>query len=359
MIDKIVQFYRIDKTGEGESNKLIIVYRTMESAVVVYAILCAVYFAYWHSAYTCALFSIVAVMYACTFLMSYKASTRAQIIVVNLLSLISVTCSFIIFGTGTLVRNFFIPLVVLCFFSGYGYYKIKCVYSAFVCGIYVILQYYIDDIVPRVVLSDGNHHFLQMMNILFPFFLVGIVCYVYGTDSQQLEGKLLEYNEALKKQAATDPLTGLCNRRSGMEFIDELIKVRSENGFCVCMCDIDFFKKVNDSYGHDIGDNVLRGVAKTMLEGFPKNCRISRWGGEEFLIIFPNMNGDNAKMILDVMQSRIKKLVFDVGADKHFSITATYGLAEYGYDGDADSLVKEADRKLYYGKEHGRDQVVF
>ena len=124
------------------------------------------------------------------------------------------------------------------------------------------------------------------------------------------------------------------------------------------MCDIDFFKKVNDSYGHDIGDKVLAGVAQALVENVTEDCLVSRWGGEEFLIVFPDMNGDEARAMLDKIRSRIKKIVFETGSS-NFSITVTYGLAEYGFDGDAEAVVKEADGKLYLGKENGRDQIVF
>ncbi len=99
-------------------------------------------------------------------------------------------------------------------------------------------------------------------------------------------------------------------------------------------------------------------MAQTLVENVTEDCLVSRWGGEEFLIVFPNMNGDEARSALDMIRSRVKKIEFDTGSTT-FSITITYGLAEYGFDGDADAVVKEADDKLYIGKENGRDQIVF
>ena len=359
ILEQILQLYKLDKTGEGESNKLVIVLRTVELTVILYGIICFIYFMAVSMYSVGYQFAGIAIVFFVLLALSYRAKVRTQIILTNVVMLAYVFSSFILFGTGTLVRNYFLALVILAYFSGYGNNVIKGIYAAFVCTLYIVLQYSIGRVEPTINLSHWNEHFLQMMNIIFPFLCVAVVCYVYSNDSQHLEGKLIEYNNLLKKQASTDPLTGLCNRRSAMDKINELIKNNPENGFCVCMCDIDFFKKVNDTYGHDVGDNVLRGVAKTMKEGFPPSCLISRWGGEEFLVIFPNMNGDDAKMILDIIRAKIKKLVFDVSADKQFTITVTYGLAEYGYNGNVEEFVKEADNKLYYGKEHGRDQVVF
>lgn len=359
MIDKLLQLYRMDKTGEGESNKLVIVLRTVELGMIAYFLVCTIYFVCCGQYSTSFNVALAGLGFLIMLFLSYRVSVRTQIICTNAVALICVVSSFLVLGAGTLVRNYFIALVVLCFFSGYGNYKIKWVYTVFLCIVHMVLQMYSANIQPNAALTESNYQFLQIMNIVFQFFCVAVVCFVYSNDSQHLEGKLIEYNNLLKKQASTDPLTGLCNRRSAMDEMDRLIAEKSENGFCVCMCDIDYFKKVNDSYGHDIGDNVLRGVASLMLEGLPKNCVISRWGGEEFLVIFPNMNGDDAKMILDIMRAKVKKLVFEVGPEKSFSITITYGLAEYGYSGSVEDLVKSADEKLYYGKEHGRDQVVF
>ena len=168
----------------------------------------------------------------------------------------------------------------------------------------------------------------------------------------------MKYNDRLVREANTDQLTGLYNRRRGQEFIEEIKDSSFLGSVSIVMGDIDFFKKVNDSYGHDIGDKVLAGVAQALVENVSEECLVSRWGGEEFLIIFPSMNGDEAKVILDTIRSRIKKIVFDTGS-KTFSITITYGLAEYGFNGDAEAVVKEADDKLYIGKENGRDQIVF
>lgn len=357
-IKHIAELFERDTTGEGESNKIVIVMRAMEFAYIVNALICCCVFAFDKNLPVSVFYLGIAIIYVALLHLSYKIAVRSQIYLVNIISYLVVVISFLGFGTGTLVRNYFFVLVVLCFFSEYGHYKIKTLYSLILGVSYIILQIFINVIKPTIYVSVFGQHFLSMANIICPFLCIGFICYVYSKDSQHLEGKLIEYNNLLKKQASTDPLTGLCNRRSALEEIDRLIKRKSDAGFSVCMCDIDFFKKVNDSYGHDIGDNVLRGVASAMLEGLPKNCTISRWGGEEFLVIFPELNGDYARMVLETIRNKIKKIEFRV-ADKTFSITVTYGLAEYGFDGDSEKVVKEADNKLYYGKEHGRDQVVF
>ena len=168
----------------------------------------------------------------------------------------------------------------------------------------------------------------------------------------------MKYNDKLKQQASTDQLTGLKNRRSALDFIESLNKAEVTEGVSLAMCDIDFFKKVNDTYGHDAGDEVLKFVANKMVEESGETAFVSRWGGEEFLIIFPDCNGDHAFIILEKLRKTLKNSVIKVD-EAEIKITMTFGLAEYSFNEDVDSVIKEADEKLYMGKQNGRNQVVY
>ena len=357
-VDKIKYLFEVDVTEEGESNKLVKVLRTVEFVLMVYLMIDGIFCLVKGFFSASVLFAVAWILVVGMFHLSYHAKVMTQILCINVFALVGIGTGYYLLGGDTHIHNYLFVLIVLAFFSKYGYYKLKAAYAVVIAVLYGFFQVFEGRLVPTFQLDAFSRSLFNVIDIVVVFVCIGLICYVYSKDSQHLEGKLLEYNNLLKKQACTDPLTGLCNRRSALELIDKLIKEDKEPGFCVCMCDIDYFKKVNDSYGHDIGDNVLRGIASTMLEGFPPRCLISRWGGEEFLVIFPQMNGDDAKMLLDIMRSKLKKLEYRAG-DKKFGVTLTFGLAEYGFDGDADALVKEADNKLYYGKEHGRDQVVF
>ena len=356
--DSIKSLFTKDTTGEGESPKLLIVLRILFASIIVYSIINGIYCTVtgYYEAVVC--FVATLAVYVFMFYRSYHSNTFVLVITSNVLSLICILTAIAYLGPSVSVQSFFIVIVVACYFSGYGHYKVKGIYTICVFFLYFLIESNFSQVIARIPFSVSGQYFLTLMNISVSFWCVAIVCYVYSIDSQHLEGKLIEYNKMLRQQASTDTLTGLHNRRSANDFIEKLIKRNDEKGFCVCMCDIDFFKKVNDSYGHDIGDKVLAGVAQTLVENVSEECLVSRWGGEEFLIIFPNMNGDEARSVVDIIRSRIKKINFDTGS-KTFSITVTYGLAEYGFDGDAESVVKEADNKLYIGKENGRDQIVF
>ena len=358
LISDIKSIFTKDTTSEGESAKLLIVLRILFVSIIIYSLIGCIYSAC--TGYFDAVLSFAGALavYALMLYSSYFVRIFTLVIATNIISVLGIVAGYVLLGPLVSIQNFFIVVVVTCYFSGYGNYKIKGAFTMFVFALYFVLQTRFGKLAAVIPFSFAGQRFLQFLNVFASFWCVALVCYVYSRDSQHLEGKLIEYNKMLRQQASTDTLTGLHNRRSANDFIEKLIKRNDEKGFCVCMCDIDFFKKVNDSYGHDIGDKVLAGVAQTLVENVTEDCLVSRWGGEEFLIVFPNMNGDEARSALDMIRSRVKKIEFDTGS-KTFNITITYGLAEYGFDGDADAVVKEADDKLYIGKENGRDQIVF
>lgn len=357
-LETIYNLFSEDTTGEGESIKLVVVLRELEFALVVYGIINVIASIIYGMYSSAGSFGVVILAFSILLHLSYKVKSNYHLVLFNLVSVVGITAGVFAMGTDTHMQNHLIVLMVIDFFAHYGYYKRKAIISLVICAVYLYLHVSPLALTGCVPVPEQNYMAYKVINGIFVFINMGIVSYVYSKNSQVLDGKLVEYNNKLKKQASTDALTGLCNRRTAVEFINSLIEERSASGFCVCMCDIDFFKKVNDSYGHDIGDNVLNGVATTMVEGFPKDCLTARWGGEEFLVIFPHMNGDDAKMLLDIMRSKIKALEFTAG-EKKFGITVTYGLAEYGFDDDAEKIVKQADEKLYMGKQNGRDQVVY
>ena len=121
---------------------------------------------------------------------------------------------------------------------------------------------------------------------------------------------------------------------------------------------VDYFKKVNDTYGHDAGDKVLQAIGKVFREEMEDKNMAARWGGEEFLLLFPDTNGDAAFIRLCEIRRKIKNIVV-MKAGQEIRVTMTFGLAEYDYSGNYESMLTTADQKLYRGKEDGRDRIVY
>jgi diguanylate cyclase (GGDEF)-like protein len=165
--------------------------------------------------------------------------------------------------------------------------------------------------------------------------------------------------QTIHDMAIRDELTGVYNRRFLMDTLNQE-KARSDrNGFAlsVCILDIDFFKKVNDTYGHGAGDEVLKLVAKAGSETLRVNDYFGRYGGEEFLMVLTQTSTEGAIDGAQRVRRIIEALKFpDIGED--FKVTASIGLAQYTPKEEIAAVIARADTGLYKAKENGRNQVV-
>ena len=175
---------------------------------------------------------------------------------------------------------------------------------------------------------------------------------IIGTDFD------VKYNEQLKKQAGTDPLTGLWNRRQMIQYITEKRRKEPVMAFTIGMCDIDFFKRINDHWGHDCGDAVLVWITQHMSRELGEHAKLCRWGGEEFIFFFPDMNGDEVCLMLNSLRMKLDNDLFDWRGE-WIPVTMTFGVEENDFKSNIDTLLKNVDAKLYMGKEQGRDRVIY
>lgn len=161
--------------------------------------------------------------------------------------------------------------------------------------------------------------------------------------------------KALIEQVEKDGLTGLYNRRYGEKKIAE-VQEKQLGDFCIALGDIDFFKKVNDTYGHECGDVVLSEVANILNKNMKKKGFAARWGGEEFLLVFENsVLADAVNMLQQILDEIRKKEI--CYKDEIVRITMTFGVCQGSTD-NMDVLIRSADNKLYEGKAGGRNQIV-
>ena len=180
--------------------------------------------------------------------------------------------------------------------------------------------------------------------------------YIFATEH---EVTILEQkNKQLTADAKEDALTSLLNRRGFVPVVKSLMKDAKKNHFCVAFCDLDNFKVINDTYGHDAGDEVLKHVT-LLIKREMQGCDVCRWGGEEIVILMRNTNiiAANAKV------EKLRKCVESeptVFFSKQIPITVTIGIAEYkeGYK-EPEDVIKVADARMYYGKQHGKNVVVY
>ena len=173
------------------------------------------------------------------------------------------------------------------------------------------------------------------------------------------------YAEILK-HATLDALTGFYNRRQLEERIkQEVSNAKRQNApLCGIMTDIDFFKSVNDTYGHAVGDLVLKTIAKVIRGQLREYDIAGRYGGEEFSILLPFTKIEEAKMVAERLRKTIENRVIDISKvnpdseKKEISVTLSLGIYEMKSDDNDEDLLKKADKALYEAKNTGRNKVV-
>jgi len=162
--------------------------------------------------------------------------------------------------------------------------------------------------------------------------------------------------EEITRLAETDQLTKIYNRvKFEKELKKEINRVeRYKNKLSLIMFDIDHFKKVNDNYGHDVGDRVLIEMTNIVNEKIRKTDIFARWGGEEFMILTPNTSLSFAIKLAE----RIRENIEQKKIEKVNQITCSFGVTKYKEKDDFDSFTKRVDDALYQAKENGRNQVI-
>ena len=182
------------------------------------------------------------------------------------------------------------------------------------------------------------------------------VLYIYSSEIER--GDLQKKNTELSVDASVDALTGLLNRRGFLPIVKQLMSNKAYCHFCVAFLDIDNFKRINDSYGHDCGDEVLRHLA-ALIKKEMTGCEVCRWGGEESIILMKDYDFEVAKQKMEYLRKAIESNP-TVFYNKRIPATVTIGLEEYNESyTEPDEVIKVADNRMYYGKQHGKNIVIY
>lgn len=174
----------------------------------------------------------------------------------------------------------------------------------------------------------------------------------------ELQDQLRDAKGKLVILSRTDGLTGILNRRAIYEVLEkEIIRSgREKTPLSVLMLDIDFFKKINDDYGHNVGDAVLRELVRRILAELRPCDALGRYGGEEFIILLPGVSMCEGGVIAERIRKAIGGTPFEV-TPSGLKVTASFGVAEFDFKKNSDELINEADIALYEAKHKGRDRV--
>ncbi len=189
--------------------------------------------------------------------------------------------------------------------------------------------------------SEYSHNTLEMRAL----------SHLVNTTAREVE----DANTSLETLANTDPLTGIYNRRKMVNFLETEIKrsQRYGNTFSLIMFDVDDFKNINDKHGHQTGDNVLKELSSIAAGEARDTDLLSRWGGEEFLLLCPETNEKGSGEIAERIRDATEKTDFNNG----LRITISVGVATHHPEDTLDNLLNRADKAMYHAKENGKNQV--
>jgi diguanylate cyclase (GGDEF)-like protein len=170
----------------------------------------------------------------------------------------------------------------------------------------------------------------------------------------------LENIQFITNHANRDFLTGLYNRRYFFENMQEYIEDTKESGeqFAIAIVDIDNFKHINDTYGHDIGDKAIVSLSEILRTNTSYRNIVARFDGEEFCIVLKNINKYSASDIFEKIRKEVEKFNFNIDANTHINFTISMGVAIYN-DDTLDETINQADMLLYNAKQNGKNQILF
>ena len=243
----------------------------------------------------------------------------------------------------------FVAAPVALFFDGLKKGLINI--AAFTAAV-TLLLYYPDN---QLLATQYSDEFKE--RLLFSFLTVTLLSAYYEFSRQRSFDFIVNISRKFEQLAKYDPLTRLPNRRDAedkLEYEHRRIE-RNLTPVAVILCDVDFFKNVNDSFGHAVGDQVLVELANLFRTIIRKQDTVARWGGEEFLFILPQTNANQAIIVAKKIQKHLTLSEFEC-EQKKVKITVSMGISEVNAKTDIPTALKQADEFLYLAKDNGRDQ---
>lgn len=209
-----------------------------------------------------------------------------------------------------------------------------------------------------ILLANNGTDFVTAMDLMIHPLMMAVIGCAIAEVLFISRVRAFNDRQRLHYNAMTDPLTALLNRRAmeGQLQVEHARSSRHDDCYAVVMGDLDLFKHVNDTYGHDVGDEVLRELAERIRESVRIEDAIARWGGEEFLILLRATGSEDALTVAEKIRQKISEKGFTTTATT-LPITISLGVAVFNNDPEPAEVIKRADQALYQAKENGRNRV--
>jgi diguanylate cyclase (GGDEF)-like protein len=212
-----------------------------------------------------------------------------------------------------------------------------------------------------IILGNSEQPFLLAIYTTTISFVFVTMIFVAAFEFEKIDTKTRAYQREMFKRAITDKLTGCLNRYGSSTLAEHAFEKakRDRQHLHMLMIDIDDFKTVNDNYGHNQGDEVLKSIAEMIQHSLRRSDLLIRWGGEEFLVILEGGNDDSAEVVAEKIRQRVAEAEFFGQKGQKFHLTLSVGIASYSEDvEDYLTLIQHADEAMYQAKTQGKNQVI-
>lgn len=257
---------------------------------------------------------------------------------------------------------YIIAMLPLGYYATYNFNRKKRRVNPMIYVVFAVVSFFVAQITSDFIepmYSYGNQQVdrvIYLVNFILAVIAI-VVCFsTLLTQIRTLENLRRHQNKKLDKLSKTDHLTGLMNRRSIEERYSQAELLKED--YAIIMGDIDDFKKVNDTYGHDIGDKVLKAVAKAFKKSVREEDMVCRWGGEEILVFLPKLSKKDTTAIAERVLKKIREIEIETADGSKLRVTATLGVAISAEACSFSDVMKKADDRLYNGKRNGKNCVV-
>jgi two-component system cell cycle response regulator len=222
------------------------------------------------------------------------------------------------------------------------------------------IRAYLNLTIPLKNYYDKSHHLLSRLSVILAIilFILYLIIRAFLLRLEKQQKIIAEQSLELVKLSRCDKLTGIYNRHGFEEMATSVMSVaiRYREPLSLIIFDIDFFKNVNDTYGHVIGDHVLKNVAQIAAKTIRHSDLLCRWGGEEFVILSPKTALDDAAILAERIRLAIEQLDHEAD-DTTFRVTASFGVVTVEVEDSLDKIIQPADEALYRAKKKGRNRV--
>ena len=354
----------IDKIEKLISKKIefMLYFGGLVSCMIAHVLYCALF--YYFQIKEMAMFNVFSVLcYLILIIIIGRVKDKVNLVYAGLMEIIiHATVATIYVGWKPDFGMFLLMIVPVLFLMPYKNKNVPFVMMIVSVSLYGILRYVYDDPTNSVYNWENSKAgtIIYFINFIIGSFVLLYITFIYTVMNHYMKCKLRVQNEQLKVMALIDPLTKLNNRRAMNHELKKIYEdcIANDSNYIIGIGDIDDFKKVNDTYGHEYGDIVLSEVAGIIKKQLPEHSHVARWGGEEFLFAIPKTDLDDGFKHAQSIVSEVGKQKFKKD-DIEFSVTMTIGISEGVPNQDIEKIISKADKRLYKGKNNGKNHTEY